>query len=155
MSRDIMEARGVLRFAAPHCENFLSFNFKPAPTRVAGAAESRLHKEWKEWNTMVNMQALQTGRSVFISSDTCNQFKCWARSVILCHPAEVLRGVTAAENHLFRCATQPRLSSFLPLLPNCRPYYPQPGGDAAVKPALCSPRITQHLKGLSSNEAQW
>lgn len=36
--------------------------------------------------TMVNMQALQTGRSLFISSNTCNQYKCWARSVILCLP---------------------------------------------------------------------
>lgn len=37
----------------------------------------------------------------------------------VCHfvpPAEVLRGVTVAENHLFRCRTQPRLSLFLALL---------------------------------------
>lgn len=37
----------------------------------------------------------------------------------VCHfvsPAEVLRGVTVAENHLFRCWTQRRLSLFLALL---------------------------------------
>ena len=44
------------------------------------------HGEWKERNTMVYIQAQQTGRSLFISTNTCNQYKYEARSVILCLP---------------------------------------------------------------------
>lgn len=64
-----------------------------------------------------------------------------------CHfasPAGVLRGVTVAENYLFRCWTQRRFFSFLALF-NRYPYYL----DATIKLHLFSPRfprITRHLK---------
>lgn len=70
-----------------------------------------------------------------------------------CHfasPAGVLRGVTVAENYLFRCWTQRRFSSFWALF-NPYPHYL----DATIKLHLFSPRfprITRHRKGLSSKE---
>ena len=64
----------------------------------------------------------------------------------VCHfvpPAEVLRGVTVAENHLFRCWTQPRLSLFLALLPTAI-HITQCQADGAIKPALFFTEIYQN-----------
>ncbi len=48
-------------------------------SRVVYAAENLLNALFtgnENNETMVNMQALQTGRSLFISPNTCNQYKC-------------------------------------------------------------------------------